>query len=191
MKPFVDIHTHLQTDHETISIVGLHPWKVGVESLPSLSQIEAADALGEIGLDKACRVDFDLQISAFERQLDLAEATQKAVVLHVVKAYEEVLACLATRSLRAVIFHGFIGSAQLAERLLQRGYYLSFGARTFLSSKTRCALRHTPLEQLFIETDESPMPLDEIYEKVASERGVSVETLAEKVYENYIKLFGR
>lgn len=189
MIPFVDIHTHLATDAVTILTVGLHPWQAGEGMLPTTDEIASAEAVGEIGLDKASAVDFSLQTALFQAQLRLAEQYEKPVVLHVVRAYEEVLKALDEVQLPAVIFHGFIGSPELAERLIRRGFYLSFGERTFRSSKTLEALRSTPLERLFIETDESRMPLGEIYEKVAEVKGITCEELQQATYENYLKLF--
>ena len=189
MIPFVDIHTHLKTDALTIRTVGLHPWQAADGKLPSTDEIASAEAVGEIGLDKASGVDFSLQMVQFQAQLRLAEQHEKPVVLHVVRAYEEVLKALDEVQLPAVIFHGFIGSPELAERLLKRGCYLSFGERTFRSQKTQEALRSTPLERLFIETDESRMPLGEIYEKVAEAKGISSTALKKATYENYLKLF--
>ena len=189
MIPFVDIHTHHSTDAVTILTVGVHPWQAGEGVLPTTDEIASAEAVGEIGLDKASAVDFSLQMVQFQAQLRLAEAYRKPVVLHVVRAYEEVLKALDEVQLPAVIFHGFIGSPELAERLIRRGFYLSFGERTFRSSKTLEALRSTPLERLFIETDESRMTLGEIYEKVAEAKGITCEELQQATYENYLKLF--
>ncbi|MBR0330062.1 MAG: TatD family hydrolase [Alistipes sp.] len=189
MIPFVDIHTHLATDAVTILTVGVHPWQAADGKLPSTDEIASAEAVGEIGLDKASGVDFSLQMVQFQAQLRLAEAYRKPVVLHVVRAYEEVLKTLDEVQLPAVIFHGFIGSPELAERLIRRGFYLSFGERTFRSSKTQEALRRVPLARLFIETDESRMPLAEIYEKAAEAKGITCEELQQATYENYLKLF--
>ncbi|MBQ1939048.1 MAG: TatD family hydrolase [Alistipes sp.] len=189
MIPFVDIHTHLATDAVTILTVGVHPWQAADGKLPSTDEIASAEAVGEIGLDKASGVDFSLQMVQFQAQLRLAEAYRKPVVLHVVRAYEEVLKALDEVQLPAVIFHGFIGSPELAERLIRRGFYLSFGERTFRSSKTQEALRRVPLARLFIETDESRMPLAEIYEKAAEAKGITCEELQQATYENYLKLF--
>ena len=189
MIPFVDIHTHHSTDAVTILTVGVHPWQAGEGVLPTTDEIASAEAVGEIGLDKASTVDFSLQTALFQAQLRLAEQYEKPVVLHVVRAYEEVLKALDEVQLPAVIFHGFIGSPELAERLIRRGFYLSFGERTFRSSKTLEALRSTPIERLFVETDESRMPLGEIYEKVADAKGITGEELQQATYENYLKLF--
>ena len=187
-QQLVDIHTHRPTEAVTIRAVGLHPWHAG-HALPSEEEFLAAEAVGEIGLDKACEVDFEEQQAAFIAQLGIAERLEKPVVIHCVRAFNEVMQCLRGRKLSAVVFHGFIGSKEQAEKALKQGYYLSFGARTARSPKTIEALRATPLHRLFVETDDDPTPLETIYAAIASLRGVSVEELQRATRENHLRLF--
>ena len=96
---------------------------------------------------------------------------------------------LAAREPRAVIFHGFIGSPEQARRALEKGYYLSFGVRTFSSPKTLEALRETPPGQLFLETDDSDTGIEEVYAHAAAVRGTTVEALKRATTENYERIF--
>lgn len=185
----IDIHTHRPTSAVTITAVGLHPWQAATGAIPSEAEILSADAVGEIGLDKACEVDFEQQTAVFKAQLRLVEQYQKPVVLHCVRAFEEVMNALEKFALRTVIFHGFIGSSEQAERAVKKGYYLSFGARTERSKKTIEALRATPLDRLFVETDEADTPIEEIYALVARLRGVEVEELAAATRQNHARIF--
>lgn len=187
----INIHTHHPTSAVTISAVGLHPWQAASGTLPSRKAVAAADAVGEIGLDKACGVDFECQRRVFEEQLCLAEEQQKAVVLHCVKAYEEVMTMLDKHTLRAVIFHGFIGSKEQAERAVKKGYYLSFGARTEGSKKTIEALCATPLNRLFVETDEAEVTIEAMYQTIARLRGIEVGELKQATVENYKRIFSK
>ncbi len=57
----IDIHTHRPTEAVTIRTVGVHPWHAAECSLPSAEEIREAAAVGEIGLDKACGVDVEVQ----------------------------------------------------------------------------------------------------------------------------------
>lgn len=185
----IDIHTHRPTSAVTIRTAGLHPWQAEHGSLPTEEEVIGADAVGEIGLDKACEVDFERQKELFVKQLELAERHKKPVILHCVRAFEEVMNCLEKHTLRAVIFHGFTGSREQAMRAVKKGYYLSFGARTERSRKTVEALRATPLERLFVETDESPVALEELYHAIALLRGVGSEELKQATANNYTRIF--
>ena len=156
--------------------------------LPDFAQ---CDIIGETGLDYACEVDRELQKRLFIEHLEAAIKANKPVVLHVVRAVDEVLNILKEYgALRGVIFHGFIGSWQQAQRCIELGYYLSFGPRSLRSPKTCEVITKIPHELLFCETDaeHDKGNIEQVYSEVAQLRGVSIEKLAECIEENYNKL---
>ena len=163
----LDIHTHnAQTHAQTISTAGIHPWHAQLGDLSEVEQLApSVDAIGEIGLDYACEV------------------------LHCVRAFEDIMKIIGGHQLEAVIFHGFIGSVEQAQRAIKQGYYLSFGDRSFRSHKTIEALRSTPLSHIFVESDESTMPIEEIYSKIAELRGIEVGELLKATEANFKRIF--
>lgn len=185
----MDIHTH----HPRCGVLsptmaGIHPWcaKRG-EELPDFG---AYDIIGETGLDYACEVDKAIQERLFRAHLEAAEQLGKPVVLHVVRAFEPTIKILAEYNIVGVVFHGFTGSEQQAKEAIKRGYYLSFGARSLRSSKTRQAIASTPLERLFCETDDDPaLDIADIYAEVAEIKGTTLDELKRVIYENYKLLF--
>ena len=187
----VDIHTHnAQTSAQTIRTVGIHPWHALEGDISVVESAAAkADAIGEIGLDFACKVPREEQERLFRAQLSIAERLEKPIVLHCVRAFEEVMRILGDYHLKAVIFHGFIGSKEQAQRAVKQGYYLSFGDRTFRSPKTIEALHSTPPSRLFVETDESTTPIEEIYTRIAALRGISVAELTAVIESNFTLIF--
>jgi TatD DNase family protein len=187
----LDIHTHnAQTHAQTIETVGIHPWHANFGDIAEVERLASlVDAVGEIGLDYACDVSREEQTTVFRAQLTLAERLEKPVVLHCVRAFEDVMKIVGNYHLEAVIFHGFIGSTEQAQRAVNQGYYLSFGERTFRSIKSIEALRTTPLSQLFIESDESTTPIEEIYAKIAELRGVEVSELLKATEANFKRIF--
>ena len=195
MNRYVDIHTHHPTgQHIEPQGVGIHPWDAEHYATCGLSlgdKVTTAELIGEIGLDYACKVDRELQEQVFRQQLLLAEELQKPVVLHCVRAFEPMMNILSEHKLRAVIFHGFIGSAEQARRALDRDYYLSFGVNVLRSPKSIKAMNECPLKQMFVESDESLVPIAEIYAEIARLRDIDVAILAEKTLENYKRIFDR
>ena len=187
----LDIHTHnAQTHAQTIDTVGIHPWHTLIGDVAEVERrTPSVDAVGEIGLDYACDVPREEQTALFRAQLAIAERLGKPVVLHCVRAFEDVIKVVADYHLRAVIFHGFIGSAEQAQRAVAQGHYLSFGERTSRSPKTIEALRSTPLSHLFVESDESTSPIEEIYAKIAELRGVEVSELLQATEDNFRRIF--
>ena len=123
--------------------------------------------MGETGLDFVRGADRAAQLSALRTQLRLARERGLPVVLHCVRAFEPLMRELAASEPRAVIF----------------------GERTFASPKTLAALRGTPLSQLFLETDDSPVPIAEIYARAAEAKGVPEEVLQRAILDNYKRIF--
>ena len=187
----LDIHTHnAQTRAQTIETVGVHPWHAEGADLVEVERLATSvDAVGEIGLDYACEVPRKEQAAIFRAQLSIAERLEKPVVLHCVRAFEDTMKILGEYRLKAVIFHGFIGSVEQAQRAINQGYYLSFGERTFRSPKSIEALRSTPLSRLFVETDEGSTPIEDIYAKIAELRGVELGELTRATEENFKRIF--
>lgn len=188
LKP-VNIHTHHpRPDERTITAVGIHPREAEGAHVPAFVG-QGVDAIGEIGLDYACNANREVQQRVFEAQLSIAERENLPIVLHCVRAFEPVMRTLARYRLRAVIFHGFIGSVQQMQRAVDAGYYLSFGERTFRSPKTVEALRRTPPERLFFETDDSEAEIEEILPIFAEILHVNTADLIRITNENYERIF--
>lgn len=172
--------------------VGVHPWHVsspiGEEEMWRLSALVRHPqvlAVGEAGLDKLATAPMEVQAEVFRRQARLAEEMGKPLVIHLVKATDELLRVKReVRPSQPWIIHGFRGKAAMADELLRHGFYLSFGERYQPD-----ALLRVPQERLFVETDESAVPLEELYARAARVRGVSVEELEETVRSNVRSVF--
>ena len=191
MPRLIDIHTH--HPHPEITsprMAGIHPWNA--EKPRYQPDYANCDIVGETGLDYCVPVSREAQRELFEEQLQIAAEMDKPVVIHSVKATEEVLRILAKYPMiRRVVFHGFIGSKEQVQRAIDQGYYISFGERTFNSPKTIEALRSTPLSSLFVETDESTTPIEDIYDRIALLRGVSTTELTEATERNFNRIFSK
>lgn len=189
---YVNIHTHRPTGRGIeLRTAGVHPWHADTEEVETLTPLAPeVQAVGETGLDFLRGPDHARQAEVFRAQLALAEEHDLPVVLHSVKAFEPVMDCLARYCLRAVIFHGFIGSPEQAARAVERGYYLSFGQRSFASHKTVEAFCRTPLDRIFFETDDGDTPIEKVYAHAAVVRGLCVDELREATLRNYERIFG-
>lgn len=191
----VNIHTHHpKNDERTLSVVGIHPYDSEGATTDSVFAVERLctdyDAIGEIGLDFACNAEREKQLLIFQAQLEVAQKAGKGIVLHCVKAFENVMDCLKDYTLPFVIFHGFIGSTEQAKRATNRGYFLSFGHRAFRSPKSIEAMKNTPTEQLFFETDECDVSIDQIYSQASAILGIPEAMLEYITNENFDKICG-
>jgi TatD DNase family protein len=177
--------------------IGIHPWQLsgdGFDPAEALREVETAPAaaIGEIGLDFALTApatDHGEQKMIFAAQLRIAEARRLPVVLHCVRAFEPTMEILAGFQLKKVIFHGFIGSPEQAARAVRSGYSLSFGERSLTSPKTVEALRVTPLENIFLETDDAPVTIADVYTRAAAILAVPLARLQEQLQINYKNSF--
>lgn len=185
---WVDIHTHHPRPNAlSPTMAGIHPWDA--EQNIALPDFAECDIIGETGLDYACMVNKEAQERLFRVHLAEAVRLSKPVVLHVIKAFEPVMRILGEYPLEGVVFHGFIGSEQQAKEALRRGYYLSFGERSLHSPRTRQAMTATPLDRIFIETDDNPnADIVEIYSAVAATKDVAINELASEILTNYKRL---
>lgn len=191
--PYVDLHTHRPAPGVVTPLAaGIHPWEAET-GLPEgfAAAAAAAQVVGEIGLDFARAVDRTAQERLFREQLALAEESGKPVVLHCVRAFEPTMTLLAAYALRGVVFHGFIGSPEQAARAAARGYRLSFGMRSMRSPRTVRAMRSLAPDRLFLETDDDPAPIGEVYARAAALLGWDEAELRERIYRNYRNLFDR
>lgn len=188
---YIDIHTHHPTGlYLEPQGVGIHPWDAESQ-VPSKEIFDGATLIGEIGLDFTKDVNRAVQEQVFRYQLSQAEKRDVPVVLHCVKAFEPIMKILGEYELRAVIFHGFIGSAEQAERAIKEGYYLSFGHNVSRSPKSIKALNICPLNRLFVETDDSDMTIEDTYAIIAKLRDVEVASMATQIEENYNRIFSK
>ncbi|HSN59572.1 MAG TPA: TatD family hydrolase, partial [Ferruginibacter sp.] len=80
---------------------GLHPWyinaatwKIEMEALKTNRVLKNILAIGECGLDKVCKTGFTLQQQVFIAQLLWANEIKKPLIIHCVRAHEDLLLLL-------------------------------------------------------------------------------------------------
>jgi TatD DNase family protein len=212
---FIDIHTHrhafeagsisirnLFSDFDQIPAdglfsVGLHPWYLEpnqAQALPdSLFRAAAVRnvlAIGECGLDTVCDTPMALQRAVFIRQIALANEVRKPLIIHCVRAFDEVLTILRKHRVSVpVVFHGFRQADRLAAKILDAGHYLSFG-RHLLTPSVSEVFRKLPADRVFLETDDADIPIADIYDAAATIRGVDIPTLSNDICILFKLIFG-
>jgi TatD DNase family protein len=208
----VDIHTHHSTSSiypairnltfaESDSIfasdipglfsVGIHPCHADdfspelIDKMMAWSTDKRLVALGECGLDKNSRVSMEQQLNVFEQQIILSEKTGKPLIIHCVGCFNELFELKKKLNPRQLwIIHGFRGKPQLAQQALNAGCSLSFGEHFNVES-----VRLTPIDRLFVETDESQLLISEIYHSIALIKNCLPEELT--AGENFIGRFNQ
>lgn len=196
-------------------ILGLHPCdgrRCTPEALEAMRRAFVENsrlrAVGEIGLDfywDDCPPD--IQRAAFLAQLELARQLEKPVVVHCREAVEATLDVLENNGFRhyPLLWHCFGGHADLAARLVDNGWHVSFpGPVTYpANASLRDAARRVPLDRLLLETDcpyLSPAdwrgkrnePAFAVFTaaRIAEERGMPAADLWEQCGRNAALFFG-
>ena len=124
------------------------------------------------------------QRSLFVRQAGLAEELGKPLIIHCVRAWEELIACRkAIRPKQPWVIHGFRGKATLADQLLRQGFYLSLGYY-FQPETARVAWPG----RLFLETDEANVSIQVVYARVAEALSIDLWALCDQIQRNSVIL---
>ena len=193
--------------------LGIHPWFVAehsTEDLDALEQLlsrqpDCCIAVGECGLDRL-HGELTAQRPWFEAQIELASKLDYPLVIHSVRAHDEVHATLRRGNWSGkALLHGFSGSYQQATKLIDQGCFIGVGGVIThpRARKTRETVARLPLESLVLETDapdmaplgvaagdNSPVYLRQILECLAEIRGEQPEYLASALFSNTEALYG-
>lgn len=176
---------------------GIHPWFLDetnharfMQSVQDTIGMPGIIAVGEAGFDKLRGPSMELQRKVFEQQAVLAEENQLPVIIHCVKAWDEILAV--HKKLKPEMpwmIHGFRGNIQLAKQLLSRGMYISVWFNFALRKESAELLRFLPADRMFLETDGAEIDIRELYRKTADDRGITVDELKSFINSNFFSLF--
>jgi TatD DNase family protein len=215
---FIDIHTHgaipspgifsvetLMAHEERIPVEtaglaftsGIHPWNLNNENhdrlllyVERIASYKSVIAVGEAGFDKIKGPAIDLQQKTFEEQVRLAEKLRKPVVIHCVRAWEELVS--AHKILKPKmpwLVHGFRGKSELGMQLISKGMYLSFWFDFILKPESAHLIKSLPKERIFFETDGADVDIRDIYKKVSNDLGLTIDEIKSQILINFNEFF--
>ncbi len=195
-----------------LTAAGFHPHnaaKVTEKDLVAMEDLLRGDiiALGEIGLDYY--YDFaprSKQQEVFRSQMEIAEKLALPVIIHNRESHQDVYDILHEfRGRVGGVMHCYSGSAEMALRFIDLGYYISIaGPITFKNArKLPDVVQAVPQEYLLIETDcpylapvpyrgkrNEPAYVVEVARKIGEYLDLPLEEVAETTYLNAKRLFG-
>ena len=223
---FLNISTRRSEWHDVIGVaerhadvwasIGVHPHEADAHpDLGASALIEAAAhprviAIGECGLDYYYdKSDRAAQRERFQAHIEAARATGLPLVVHTRDAEDdtaEILERAAGEGGVRGVLHCFTGSAELARKALDIGFFVSLsGIVTFKNaSDLQGTAKTIPLDRLLVETDApflAPVPnrgkvcepafVADTAAFVAELRGEDPEALGEATTSNFYRLFDR
>ncbi|WP_278021605.1 TatD family hydrolase [Flavobacterium ginsengisoli] len=177
--------------------IGIHPWYIDesridedLKIIEAKLQTQNCLAIGECGLDKKIEVPFDLQVSVFEKQLELAEKYRKPVVIHCVATLSGSNGYQEKRKVTVpLIIHGFSKNNQLAEQLIVADFFLSFGKYLLKNPDLKSVFQNVPNDRFFLETDTIEESIQQVYELASEYKELNLIELEEVISSNYRKIF--
>jgi TatD DNase family protein len=198
----INIHTHHK---QKIGIEIIHskeeldtPFSYGIGPFElekyvfdeKMTQKNNCISIGEIGLDKIIQIKLNKQIIKFKEQLNYAEKLKLPVIIHCVKAYNELIQIKhEIRPNQPWIIHGF-RKTTLLESLLKEGFYISIGTAILHDTKLQETIKNIPNDKLFLETDnDEKHTIDEVYMKVAFIKELSLLDLETIIFNNFKTVF--
>ena len=207
MITLYDIHTHHKhSEHKAIISVlpsqyipiqdvyysiGIHPWnsdnyqKDDIDLLQQYIQHHNVVAVGETGIDRKRGACIEQQVILLEKHIALSEQFKKPLILHVVHGIDIILNMHNKyKPSQQWIIHGYRGNPITTRQLLNKNIQQSFNHKFNIES-----VKITPIEKLWIESDENPELLEENYRKIALIKNLSVDELKLSTQLRAEKLF--
>lgn len=187
-----------------------------IEKLEELYQSHPGKvvAVGECGLDYFFSgVDYspsllpegkqkELQKILFASQISLAKRLNVPIIIHCRDSWNDIF--LPELHEASGVFHSFTGSPEVAQKVLDMGYYLGLTCPiTYPKNEyLRQIIKESPLEMLLTETDcpflppqsmrgqrNEPANVTEVVKVIAEVKGISFDEAAAVTYKNAQKLF--
>lgn len=142
-------------------------WKGVKEAMKALRNVIAlygADAIGECGFDNHWAYGTKKeQMDLFLSQAELAKELDIPLIIHSRDADQELLETLPHLGTKTIM-HCFSSGPEIAEKMLEKGAYLSFAGNVTYKANSHIqeSARLCPLDRILFETDSpylSPVPL--------------------------------
>ena len=199
-----------QKHDDVWAAVGFHPHDAkdcddaAFAEIERLAREPRVVAIGECGLDY--HYDYsprETQRAVFERHIELAKQLDKPIIIHNRESTDEMVEILSRANVKGIL-HSYTESLDVAKRLVDLGYFISFsGIVTFKSADSlREAARGLPHDRVLIETDTpylAPVPyrgrdnepayVVAIAQLLAKLWDVPVERVAEQTTANFERVF--
>jgi TatD DNase family protein len=213
---WADVLGAAERNDDVWATVGVHPHEADAHpDLGAAALVEAASNSRVIGIGE-CGLDYHYdnsergaQRERFEAHIDAARQSGLPLVVHTRDAEDdtaEILGQAVKEGGVTGVLHCFTGTADLARKALDFGFYISLsGIVTFKSARDlQDTARMLPADRILVETDSpflAPVPhrgqtcepafVADTAAFVAGLRQVTPETLAETTTDNFFRLFSR
>ncbi len=178
--------------------------------------LQSANSSAKGGSSLGGKSQIEKQKEAFIKQIELANDVKKPLMIHCREAFSDLIDVLNSKfsilnSRAAGIVHFFTGTSNDAKKLLDLGFYFTFGGVVTFPPKAdqppsgtyNEVIKMIPIDRILSETDapyvtpepyrgkrNEPLYVVEVVKKLAEIKGVSTEEMADKIMENVREVLG-
>jgi TatD DNase family protein len=193
--------------------LGIHPDEVAELTEEDYKWLEKSInkpkivAVGEIGLDYHWNDNRDVQIAAFERQMEIARTAKLPIIIHSRDAAQDTYEVMKSNKAEEIggVVHCFSYTKEMAEKFIDMGFYLGIGGVVTFNNakKLREVVEYMPMEKMVIETDcpyLTPEPnrgkrndsfnLPHVVNKIAEIKGLTPSEVIHITNDNAKNLYG-
>lgn len=190
----------LQQENPKVRVgIGIHPWWAHLYPPQKHQQILVALEeligqkenyfVGEIGLDKSSnhRASFEVQLTLFSAQLTIANTYNRPVVVHLVRASEQLANEIKKYPFLRVYLHGFTGHPELTKRF--PNCWFGFNLRNLQMAKARKCVEIIPEDKILVESDGQVnwQSLTKTAQVISDIRGWSIKKTKKQLIKNALK----
>ncbi len=177
--------------------IGIHPWFIkesrledDLKIIEDKIQLKNCLALGECGLDNRIELPMTLQIKVFEKQIALAAKFKKPLILHLVGGFDALIEIKKRLKITVpIIIHGFSKNELVAKKLLDEGFYLSFGKYLIQNPKMEIIFKSVPNNRFFLETDTINETIFDVYKLASHYKNTTLEDIKNTINSNFKNVF--
>ncbi|MDI6717603.1 MAG: TatD family hydrolase [Patescibacteria group bacterium] len=197
--------------------VGRHPtaketYDFQYNKFLNLAENKKVVAIGECGLDyyynpQTNAENIENQKRLFIEHIKLAKEVKKPLMIHCREAFPDLIKILIANyqlliADRPGIFHFFTGALNDAKKLLEMGFYFTFGGLITFNREFDEIIKHIPMDRILTETDapyvapapyrgqrNEPAYVIEVAKKMAEIKNISFEEIAKITIENAKRIF--
>jgi len=168
--------------------------------LPKIDELirrnkEKIVSIGEIGLDyrvAKSEAEKEMQRAVFEHFIILASELKKPISIHSRDAIDDVIKILYKKNVERAHFHYFEGDENHARKLAELGYSIS--VPPIESSKRNRAIKALDIKYIMTESDapaigKTPLDVKKAIEIIADAKEMSIEQVADEVFNNARNFF--
>lgn len=165
-----------------------------------LNNINKTSYIGEVGLDFSREgiTTKEIQIKTFTKILENIQGKKKILSIHSRRAEKEVLELLINYKIPNAIFHWYIGSQSLINRIVESGYYFSINPSMIESENGKKNISKIPLNHILTESDGpfikvnnkeiKPWNVSLVIDYLSKERNLTSKEVENIIYNNYKSL---